>query len=136
VVFGVKKGLDIQYVVWYNVCMKNKFCLECEKKINGSCKKICKRLEQHLEQDVEVKRREEYLTELQESCLNGSKLYPEPPSNTEIILQLFFIDKKTYKYIAKTLNISERYIYKTIAKYKKIMKETIKKSVKNGSIPV
>ena len=48
-------------------------------------------------------------------------------SNEEIIIHLFFIERVKPLQIAKILNISHQHVYKTINKYKAILKKNLQK---------
>jgi DNA-directed RNA polymerase specialized sigma subunit len=107
--------------------MDNKYCRECDKK--NSCKKLCKKLEEHLAETVEVKRREEWLTEMEEDHLNTNKTWPSTLSSAEAIIRIYFIEHKSPKEIAKMLKVSRQYVSQVLKKYKPILKENIAKSL-------
>jgi len=105
----------------------SELCKSCYKKL--ACKKICKELEEHLKKEIEVKRKEEYLTAIQESHLNNTKTWPSTFSIPEAILRLYFLEHKTHKEIAKCLKISIQYSYQIVKKYKPILIKNIEKLV-------
>jgi DNA-binding CsgD family transcriptional regulator len=74
-----------------------------------------------------VRRREKLLHDLEPDVQPGK--LPDKLTTTEIILQLYFVDKKTTKEIMDIVMVSQQYVSKTILKYKPIIVENIKKSV-------
>lgn len=105
----------------------NKYCSECEKKINNTCKKICKVLEEHLQTDIEVNRREEWLSEIEEEHLENNRNWPQTLTSPEQIIRMFFLEHKTSREIQKILNISQQYVSQVVCKYRIIIKKNIGK---------
>jgi len=99
-------------------------CQECTKK--PTCKKLCKKAEKYVSQD-NVGRRERLLRDLREPSTTDLEKGPKI-STTEACLQLFFLDRLSVKEIAKKLYVSDKYVYKVIARAKIKIAAAIKKS--------
>jgi len=98
-------------------CIKYKQCVE-----------LCADAQKYTNQDINKKAWSKITPTDQIEKVQTSKM-PMQVGTTEIILQLYFIDRKNSKEIAETLYKSKRYINKVISKYSAILKENIKKSV-------
>jgi len=101
-------------------------CKQCPK--YQHCVALCKKAEAFINQDYNKKAWSKIRPTDQIERIQQTKM-PLQLGTTEIILQLFFLDRKSPKEIADTLYKSRRYINKVIHKYKSILAENIKKSV-------
>jgi len=101
-------------------------CKDCEKYL--TCTALCDEAKQYTNQDINKKAWSKITPTDQIEKIQASKM-PLQVGTTEIILQLYFIDRKNSKEIADTLYKSKRYINKVLHKYKSILQENIKKSV-------
>ena len=100
-------------------------CSNCPKK--NSCKELCQENEAFTNQD-HVRRREKLLHDLQPDTQPED--WPGTGRTDEVVLKLYFVDRKTTKEIADIAIISQRYAQQIIKKYKPIIIENLKKSVR------
>jgi DNA-directed RNA polymerase specialized sigma subunit len=102
-------------------------CSGCEKKMDGTCKEICREIEDHLTNDIEVNRKEEWLSEMEEDQLENNRKWPQTLTSPEQIIRMFFLEHKTSREIQKILNISQQYVSQVVCKYRIIIKKNIGK---------
>lgn len=57
------------------------------------------------------------------------KEFPEAPTTSEIIFQMFFFDRLSQKEIAESLYITQQYVSKCVRKHMKIIAENLRKRV-------
>jgi len=104
-------------------------CLTCDKrsfcKVPDDLKPLCQNLERYLTQTVDVPQRELQLTKPQNNLPPSP--WPLTPPNTELIISMYFTERRGIREIARILEIDKGHISRTVKKYKQIIAENIKK---------
>jgi DNA-directed RNA polymerase specialized sigma subunit len=93
--------------------------------------------------DMTEEEREEYIKQdevaRQEGLIDGDIDYsaslPYPISNEEVIIKMFFVENKGIMDIARDLKISHQYVSSIVAKYKKLIDESLSDYAIDYAIP-
>lgn len=101
-------------------CDKQEFC-----KVPPDLKPLCQNLEAYLNKTVDVKQREQPIKKDYDRLCPGQ--WPLTPSNTELIIRMFFSERRGIREIAGILEIDKAHVSRTVTKYKKIIAQNIKK---------
>ncbi len=101
-------------------CEKWKFC-----RVPDEYRYLCRQIEKYLSKIVDVEQKELPLKKEYDRYCPGK--WPVPPGNTELIIRMFFTERKKVTQIADILGISHAHVSRMIKKYKKIIAENLKK---------
>lgn len=102
------------------------YCDRCRRR--NKCVYPCKHVEDYINQDNNTEQwaKMTFTPLIDES---GTIEMPSILSTTEIIVQNYFLDRMSIKEIAIMHYKSRQYVSRVVAKYKRIMKENLKKKV-------
>lgn len=89
------------------------------------CKSLCPPMEWHLS-SIEVDPSKEKISSTIDYRQAGKPV--EPPSNMEIIYQLYFLDGQSAQQIADTLYVSHSYVCRKVREIKAILRENLGKN--------
>ena len=99
--------------------MSKEFCRICDKR--SKCVKICQELEIALRKDVEIENKElllsdDYIAEEFDESYSLKNL--STPKLKNVIIKMYFIERKTPAYIVKKLRCSRQFVHTIIDKRK------------------
>ena len=96
-------------------------CQECPKR--ATCTELCPEAEEYANRDY-VRQQEQTVDDLP-----TPSPFPATKSNIELILEMFFLERKRVTEIAKILDVSHQYVSTVAAKYRTRLAEYLKKVV-------